>query len=358
MDSAVLTPEALPQRKKTRDFGLDLLRALAIFGVVLVHTSSDGYYTEVGCLNWWGSMFWSLFCRRNVVLFLMCSGAVLLQPEKPLTLRKLFLHNIPRLLISLLFWAMFYKVQLLIDAHGLNARNLWQAFKEVLTFNHMWHLYYMDIMLLVYLWLPVTRILTEKATKKQLHYALALWFALGIVYPTVKPFWPFTLLQGMVGSQWLLNMTYASIGYGLLGWYLRTYPLSVRKSIIVMLAGFLFTADGTIIQSFRLGYSYQGFIEEMTVGPCLMGAGLYALCLHVKKAPNKVIGFIVEQLSRGSLCIYCVHVIFLDKLPRCLAWPGVSTFISIPAQAIITTALCWIIYFILSKIPVLKKWIV
>ena len=358
MDAAVLTRKEPPKLGKKRDFGLDLIRALAIFGVILVHTSSDGYNTPVGCVNWWGSIFWSLLCRRNVVLFLMCSGAILLQPEKPLPLKKLFLHNIPRLLVSLLVWALFYKLMVLHDRGAAILPNLWQSIKEVLLFNHMWHLYYMDIMLLVYLWLPVTRILTEKATKEQLLYVLGAWFAFGILYPTVKPFWPFRLLQGMVGSQWLLNMTYASIGYGLLGWFLRKYPIKVKWSLIMIGAGYLILFGGTAILSYRQGSTYTGFLEEMTLGPCLLGAGVYSLCLNIKDAPNKVIGTVVNQLSKGSLCIYSVHVVFLDHLPRCLAWPGVPTFISIPVQSVITVVLSWAVYFVLSKIPVLKKWVV
>ncbi|MGI6197065.1 MAG: hypothetical protein ACOYIO_08330 [Eubacteriales bacterium] len=42
---------------------------------------------------------------------------------------------------------------------------------------------------------------------------------------------PFTLLSGMT-PQYLINMTYASVGYGLLGWYLRAYPLPLTVAVL------------------------------------------------------------------------------------------------------------------------------
>lgn len=47
----------------------------------------------------------------------------------------------------------------------------------------------------------------EPARKQLLEYTLTLWFLLGIPYPTVRIFWPFTLLVG-IPTQWRINMTY------------------------------------------------------------------------------------------------------------------------------------------------------
>ncbi len=55
-----------------------------------------------------------------------------------------------------------------------------------------------------------------------MEYALLLWFAAGILWSTVRTYWPFTLMSGY--GRYSMNMTYASIGYGLFGWYLTAYP--------------------------------------------------------------------------------------------------------------------------------------
>ncbi len=94
----------------------------------------------------------------------------------------------------------------LVSAGSLTAAALYRACKELLLFRHESHLYYLHIAILIYLCVPLLRILTAHADRRQLTYALALWFALGIVYPTVRPLWPFRLLSG-IPQQYALNMT-------------------------------------------------------------------------------------------------------------------------------------------------------
>lgn len=343
-------------RLQKRNFGIDLARALAILGVLLVHTSTDGYQNAVGSFDWWGAILWGALCRRNVPLFLMCSGAILLSPNRELSLKKLWLHNLLRVLVALLAWAMIFKVYHLIKLGEFSGAALWQGFKETLLFKQEWHLYYLQIILLVYAWLPVTRLVAAHATRRQLEYTLAVWFACGILYPTLKPFWPFNLLYG-IPSQWLLNMTYAAIGYGLLGHYLRTYPLSWRLSACLTGAASLFLLLGTWLMSLRQGSTYTGFFEGMSVGPALLGAGVFGLCLSVKRTPLRALGWITTQLSRGSLCIYVCHAFFLETF-AIGRLPGLPTLLSIPLLALGNLALCYVIYFLLSKIPVVKKWLV
>lgn len=343
--------------KSRREFGIDLVRVLAMVGVLLVHVSTDGYQNPVGSPDWWGSILWGTIFRRNVPLFLMCSGAILLQPGRPLPLKKLYLHNILRVLVSLLVWALIYKIYHMLDEHWFSLPNLWQACKEVLLFKHEWHLYYLQILLLVYAWLPVTRILTERGSQRELQYALAVWFAFGILYPTLKPFWPFNLLYGIPG-QWLLNMTYAAIGYGLLGYYLRTYPLSRRVSLLLAVFGAGFMILGTYWMSLREGYTYTGFLEGMGVGEALLGSGVFGLCLSIRKEPRPIWAKSAAWLSRASLCIYIVHAYFLERFPSVLELTGWPTVLSVPVIALANLACCCAIYAVLSRIPVIKKWLV
>ena len=139
--------------------------------------------------------------------------------------------------------------------------DIFQAFKEVLLFKQEFHLYFLQIMVVVYVFLPVTRIITKHAAKKELKYALAVWFLLGIVYPTVKPFWPVTLLSG-IPVQWMINMTYAAIGYGLLGYYLSQYLISLKWSILFLVVGFLGVDGGTVFMSMRTETCIKTFWKE------------------------------------------------------------------------------------------------
>jgi len=158
----------------------------------------------------------------------MCSGALLLDPDKPLSFKKLYTRNLPRIVLALFFWALCYKAYHLIATDNLNTASIMQAAKELLLFRHECHLYFLHIMMLVYVLLPIMRVFTRHASQAELRYALILWFLLGIVYPTLRPYWPLSLLGG-IPSQWMLNMTYAAIGYGLLGYYINRYTILTNR---------------------------------------------------------------------------------------------------------------------------------
>jgi surface polysaccharide O-acyltransferase-like enzyme len=184
----------MEQPQISRKLDIDLLKTLAIFGVIVIHTFTAGGYA-LGTASWYEAVFWGVLVRGSVPIFFMCSGALLLDPEKKLPLRRLYLHNILKIVLAMLVWGMLYKVYHGMAHQTLSFAYLWQSLKEVLLFNQEFHLYYLQITLLVYAFLPLTRQLC-RSSERQLAYALLLWFLFGIVWPTALSFWPFTLIEG------------------------------------------------------------------------------------------------------------------------------------------------------------------
>jgi surface polysaccharide O-acyltransferase-like enzyme len=73
---------------KERNLAIDLLKATSILGVLIVHSSVGGYSYPIGSPNWLTSLFLAGMSRACVPVFLMCSGALLLDPEKELSLKR------------------------------------------------------------------------------------------------------------------------------------------------------------------------------------------------------------------------------------------------------------------------------
>ena len=193
-----------------------------------------------------------------------------------------------------------------------------------------------------------------------MEYALLLWFALGILYPTVRSFWPFTLLSG-IPLQWLMNMTYAAMGYGLLGYYLKKYPLPWKNTyLLVGLSGFAFIFVGTWWMSFRQNSLYTHSLEGMTLGVALLAIGVFGLstaCIS-KFQDGKVFSLFTFE-AKASFCIFLVHTFFSNifslvgftvKFLPCL--------ISIPVIVIVNLICSNCVYLILSNIPVVNKWLI
>ena len=341
-----------------RSHAIDILKVIAIIGVLIIHSCSGGYSYGVGTFNWSSAVFWGSLARASVPIFLMCSGALLLNPEKELPLRKLYLKNLLRIVIALFFWAMAYKVFGLVMSRAFTIQNMLHSIKEIILFRHESHLYYLHIIILVYVFLPVTRILTRNATRKELQYLIILWFILGILYPTAKHFWPFTLLSG-IPSQWLMNMTYASIGYGILGFYLQKYAM-IKKEIYFLLLGIGFTGVfvGTWIMSVEQGSLYEVFLEGMSPFVALMAVGIFGLVTCYTKPGSKGSSFIT-RIANASFCIYLVHIFLIYIFNSIgLTVSILPSLISIPFLAGINFLCSYIVYLLLSHIPIAKKYIV
>ena len=346
---------ALP--KISRDLSIDILKAIAIFGVIIIHTCSYNY--EIASVNWITSVFWGSAARASVPIFFMCSGALLLAPRKNFSTKRFFKKKVLRILVAMLFWAMAYKVFHLLVGHNLSIANIFQSFKEVLLFNQEFHLYFLQIILIVYLFLPITKIITEHATKRQLEYSLVLWFALGIVFPTVYIYWPFTLLSD-IPMQYKISMTYSAIGYGLLGYYLKQYPLQNRKGYTVLtIIGFLITFGGTYISSSRQGVLDPHFLEGMSVGVCILAAGIFGICISAKSPENKIIRKSAVYLSKASFCIFLTHLFFIYALSSLGITAAIlPTAVSIPLVAIIILICSTLTYEVLSRIPIVNEWLI
>ena len=151
--------QTLTQR---RSVPVDAAKTAAIFGTLLIHASAAGGFAGApGSFGWTSALFWNCLLRSAVPVFFLCSGALLLPPEKEVTVRRVWTKYIPRILAALLFWAAAYEgVELLRGwrAAGVLERTaLRQAALNLVLFHHKNHLYYLHIILLVYAVLPLTR---------------------------------------------------------------------------------------------------------------------------------------------------------------------------------------------------------
>lgn len=335
---------------------MDILKSLAITGVILIHVSAGGYGCPVGSFNWLSALFWGSVSRASVPIFLMLTGALMLDPAREVSIRQLWLRKIPRLLAALLSWALIYRLwQMALYGGGVTAAGVAEAVRQVLAFHHQNHLYYLHIALLVYALLPATRTLAAHADRRTLEYLLTLWAALGIVYPTVKGLWPLTLLHG-IPTQYGLNLAYTGVGYGLLGWYLRRYAASPRPWALTAAAGFLMIYGGTIALSLRDGQLNETLLEGASPGTALLATGL---CGWAFSALGETPAHPVPcTLSQASFCVYLVHLLPYWELGR-LGLSAVTgpclLFIPLTAAVLACSLAVWAV---LRQVPVVRRWLI
>jgi surface polysaccharide O-acyltransferase-like enzyme len=339
-----------------RENYIDMIKTFAIFGVIVIHICGAGLLHPVASPEWTGALAWRCLCGASVPLFFMCSGALMISRSE-LPLKRLWTHYIPRLLVALLFYAAVYKLWHCYEAGDFSAEALLQAGKDLLLFRHQTHLYYMHIILLVYAMLPVTRVFARKAQKDELRYFLAVWALLGIIYPTVRPFWPFSRISG-IPAQYLINMTWAAIGYGVLGYYINKYPVKRGAATVSALAGLALMFAGTwkltLHNALETTVS-SAFLEGMSAGVCLLAFGLYSLARGIKLRPGRTVSAFTF-LSKVSMFTYMIHMLVYFILQHFgLSVDMFTPWLSVPAMALLTWLLCAVLYVPVSKIPVINK---
>lgn len=342
-----------------RDTAVDFAKALCALFVIVIHSCYNGYYQNAtGSFEWLSTLFWGSVTRGAVPIFLMCSGAILLKPEKELSMKKLFGKMLPRLLVALMFWALVYKLYYLVQG-DFTASDLFYHVKRVLLFDHEFHLYYIHIILLGYALLPVMRAFVSIGKRRVLEYALLLWFLLGIIYPTIGGSWPLNMVYG-VPKQWMLNGTYGLLGYMLMGYYLKAYPLR-RKWVYPLL--FLLGLGAVFFGTWKLSAA-KGSLDEtcfngVSLWVCIEAVGLFGTICSGRWADKAGGSGFAQYLSKASFCIYLAHPIILYEQRKLgLDLDIAPCLVSIPLLSAMNMAICTGLYFIISKIPLAKKWIV
>lgn len=344
--------------KKTpqRNAGLDVVRALAILFVMVIHTAGSGLTGAVGTFDWWCSLVWGALARPAVPLFFMCSGALMLCRDIPVG--RLITHNLLRIVCAMLVWAFVYELAAMAGA-GFTLAGIWDAVKRTVLLQHEFHFYYLHILLLVYAFLPAARVFVRNASRRELEYLLALWFVTGILIPLLEHFWPFTLVY-QLDTRYKMNMSYAAIGYAMLGHYLRQYGGSIRRLWfhLAFWAGLAVTFGGCAVLSLRNGVLSEIFLEGMSPGPMLMAFGLFGLILGRKAWPAPVVRT-TGQIAQGAFCIYLSHILILWVLVRLGLSPGNSPCaVFIPLVCLLVLAGGWLLWQVLRRIPVVKTYLV
>lgn len=346
-----------------RNVPVDAAKTVAIFGTLLIHASAaGGFVGGVGSFQWTANLFWNTLVRCAVPVFFLCSGALLLPPEKEVPVRTVWRRYIPRIAIALFFWAAAYAgwELLLVKCRTgiLELAAIRRALTDLLLFRHKSHLYYLHIILLVYALLPVTRLFAAKADRRLTAYALGLWFLLGSVLPLARQFPPLSLIGG-IPAQYPISLTWGAVGYTLLGDVLRREAGKYRPRVFALLylAGFFLTFGGTLWLSVGRGELALPLLQGTAPGVCLQAAGIYGFCVSTFSGRQSCRW--TETVSRASFCIYLVHLFFLDGLVgRGLTAGNYPPLWAVPAEAAVLFAAGFLVWLALRRVPVVNKYLI
>lgn len=342
-----------------RDGAVDLVKCLAICAVLLIHCSASHFANYgVGSNRWLATAFYGSVSRWAVPAFLLCSGALMNDPGRDVSVRRLFSRYLLRLLAALAAWGVFYELFRMFTLRGSAPLGtlLRGAAENLFYGNTYYHLYYFYFVFALYLTLPLTRLAARFASDGEQRYILAVWFLAGGLLRFLKHFWPISQMQSSL-LYFVLPAAAICPGLGLLGWYMRCHPpRSWAEGLGLFAGGFAVTFLGTWGRSVEAGALDQFYLDGFGLFVLVMAAGVFRLCQWAAgrwtRLPRAV-GF----LSAASFCVYLVHPFFqyLAVPDRFLALP---VYWSVPLQAALLLGLSLLAYLGLRRVPVVSRWLI
>lgn len=326
---------------KQRDNALDIIRLLACFMVVLMHsplpsTNANGPFLAA----------LSYFTAPCIGLFFMVSGALLLPVKTDYFtfLRRRF----GKVVIPTVLWSLVYIVTRVYDSES--EINLLQAVASI-PFSAQGEgvLWFMYTLCGLYLLAPILSGWLDRATKREIEFVLLLW-AVTLCYPLLR-LW-LSINDSVTGPLYYFG-GYA--GYFLLGYYLKRYP----GSISAWLSGGLALAGAILLiasKRYGIAFDFYSVFWYLSIFVAAMCAFLWT---SVSQSSNKMsfsdnAAKRISIMSGLSFGVYLIHILVMRYWLWHQAWIlDISNYIfqtiGIAALTIIVSiALC----FVIAKLPI------
>ena len=290
-----LIKDMIETKEKKRYFGIDLIRVLACYLVLLTHAGEtfymgDGFVALIKSdKNIWAGISNSL-SRACVPLFVMISGYLLLpiKTDYKTFLKKRFTRISFPFLIFCILYDLFYYIRGDIDLKTMFI-NIPKILMNYGT--EVGHLWYMYMAMGIYLFIPIISPWIKTAKKEHFYYYFAIWFIslfnvyIHYIYPEVwgEAYWNNTsLFQSFIG-----NFGYAVLG-AFIKLHLKEYNLYITKDC----------------------KEIEMTLHFNTINVALSTFGIFLLLRKID-IKNKFIYKIINDIALKSYGIYLIHIFFL-----------------------------------------------
>ena len=257
-------------------FYIDFIRAVAIFMVVLVHSSAPAVYgyNQLPLETWVTANIYNSAARVGVPLFFMISGALLLSKDEPIIL--FLTKRFYKLFVPLVFWAIFF---VFYKDFVLGKSNVtFRSFSSLLLAPSYYHLWFLYAIIGNYLYIPVLRKVALNCDNQILFYFICIWiFAVSII--------PFgQTIIGVKSSIDLLSIS-GYVGYFVLGFILSKVECSKRHAVLAFYLYFFcvcFTAYSTYFFTIRNGgILYENFYEYLAPNIIVASASFFIFSKYI-----------------------------------------------------------------------------
>ena len=304
------------RRTGNRVWYLDWLRAFACLAVVLIHcltiyldNTSVAEVGEVRAIVW--TEIHVVFARWAVPVFLMITGALLLDPNRNIGWVKVRGYVARMAVVLVVFGTFFALMELVFSQGSFKVSMIAAAVVKVFQGESWSHLWYLYDLIGIYLLLPILRAFVARCGERDYWIALGILFVCSLVLPTINS----AIGLSLETFVWLGF----SVFYVLLGWYLRAFDVSIRIMVplgIACLVAVVVVAGGGVVMT--------GGYQRWSWEPASPFIAIWATALFVaaKRFVDRPLrkGGVFETLASLSFAVYLLHPVFANLLYKALDW--------------------------------------
>lgn len=331
------------------------LRTAACLAIVVLHTVfAAGSYNadrispgqDLASKMVENNMMWA------VPVFLMVTGALLLDPARQMDIPRILRRYAGRIFAALLLFCLVFRCfDMVMDGEPFTAAGVLYAFVELFTGKSWGHLWYLYLLIGLYLMLPFFRAVVRSCTRKELLYLCA-------VYTVFLSLLPMTEMAGIHCGFYLTTSLIYPL-YLLCGYLIHTGILPIgRGAGAALVCGS--TAALLILTWVRCSTGAEALDELFGYSSIVVIAqtlGIFALFDGMKVREGGAAGRILQQMDRCSFGIYLIHMIFVRWVLRYAgldpyAHGGVLTLAGLVAGFFLAS---FLITWLLKLVPGLKR---
>ena len=334
---------------------LDNSRIFGTFAVVFLHVSADVVLgNDVGSEYWWFGNVYDSAVRWCVPVFVMISGALLLDQNKKEDLLTFYRKRLSRILWPILFWSIFFLLWAflkgLIKEAPPSAISLAKILLSGKPYFHMWFLY---MIFGLYLFTPFLRKIIAYSTDRELIFLVFLMFIIAATNSVYSKLYPDS------GPGLFINWFLAYVPYFIMGHIVRQTVSIPSTLVLFVIFGFSFlaTAFGCYFVSIRsdlnAGLYFYNYLS-VTVIPMSV-----SIMFFLKTWETPIFSeSITRKISSLTLGVYLIHPIILNVINYKALGLGAMAFhpvVSVPVIAFFVFATSLIGAWIIHQLPYIKR---
>lgn len=335
---------------------IEYLRVVAMFAVVVTHvcvTAISDFFVEGEDSILAGVSFY--YSIRNILhfavpVFFMISGALLITPQKIITIKQLFNKYILKYIgiIGIFGW-IYALMEKIFYLKSFKFSCIYESFINMIqgdTWEHMWYMYSLLGVMLI---LPILRSVAQYLENKEIKYLFMVAFLFLSILPLIETWLGIKLGIKIPFNIWCFYM--------LIGYWIDKGKISLKTSSCYV---FLFLGMILLIINayFNVYLEWKLHLADYTSPViCLISMSIFTLFYRNLNHEIKILNNIVKFFSRYSLGIYLVHMIWVNilyKFVKINPFKYNIFFILVLLSVFITCASAMVTA-VLKRIPLFRK---